>query len=178
LRRKGVGEREVVFEAGKMLASIAVEMRKSLQQAAAEDLARYRRRLIALVEQLEREDVAVCGRFVLDPSSVGKKGSPEAQAILTELWLDLFRAAASARDTPAKRVGQEGLNAKDTVALVSAMRREGASDADLEVLSDDNRMKRAPAKQRCSIAKALWRATDSLAPAAAERVTVVLVRVE
>lgn len=177
LRRKGVGEQEVLLEARKMLASMAMEMRKNMQQAPADDLARYRKTLTALIEQLEREDVEVCGQFAIDPSSIKGTGAAERQAAMKDLSFALFRAAAAARDTPARRVPQAELNAKDAAALISAMRREGISDSDLEVLADDKRMKRAPARQRCSIAKALWHAADSLPPAAAERATLVLIGV-
>lgn len=174
LRRKGVREQEVVFEGRKLLASMVFEMKKSLQQAPADDLARYRK---AKIGQLEKESVETCERFIVKAGSLEETPSPEMQAALMNMTTALFQAAAGARDKPVKRALSPKLSEKDRIALSSAMRKQGLSETELVLFSDERRLKMATARQRCSVDNALWRATDSLDAGSAERVTAMLVRV-
>ncbi len=177
LRRKGVDEQEVVFEGSKLLGSMIFEMKKRLQQAPAESLARYRKSRIAVVDQLEKESVEACGQFIIKAGSLDQTPSRELQAIFATMTTVLFQAAAEARDRPVKRALSSGLSANDRATLLSAMRKQGLDDTELALFSDQRRLKMATASQRCSVDKALWRATDSLDAGPAERITLTLLRV-
>ncbi|MBB4098511.1 hypothetical protein [Sphingomonas kyeonggiensis] len=141
-------------------------------QAPHGDLNLYRQMEIQLVETMQQEDVRLCGQYVMGTLKPGTHYPPRTAERLIETAAAWITASAGGRDHPANRKIPKGeVSEADAVALVTEMRRVGASQADLDVWTDPARLARARPEQQCAIGLHLLNGIVELPHERSDRVT-------
>lgn len=141
-------------------------------QAPHGDLNLYRQMEIQLVETMQQEDIRLCGQYVMGTLKPGTHYPPRTAERLIETAAAWITASAGGRDHPANRKIPKGeVSEADAVALVTEMRRVGASQADLDVWTDPARLARARPEQQCAIGLHLLNGIVELPHERSDRVT-------
>ncbi|MFS2109674.1 hypothetical protein ACCC88_08305 [Sphingomonas sp. Sphisp140] len=170
--REGATREQIGRESFAWMRASTLRHRDEFVQAPHGDLNLYRQMEIQLIETLQQRDVALCDRYVMGTITSGGIYSPEVSERLVELAAAQITTSAAGRDKPVHRkVPRKEIARPDAVALVTAMRRGGMSQFDLETWGDAARMARARPEKRCAIGLHVLRGITSLPHEQGDRIT-------
>jgi hypothetical protein len=146
-----------------------------LAQAPHAKLAAFNAAERRLLEGLEADDVMLCGRYIMRGFAPGDEIPPRARGALSEMGTAQWRASAAGRDWPADRKVSVNLSSADSAALVTAMRKQGMSDKDLQIFATPPLLARAEPWRQCALGKWLIAAIGQLPADQSDRVAAWLI---
>lgn len=168
----GVPDREVV-------AAIQTEMRAYtgrqapfVASAPGADVLAVLRTEEAVIQHLQRTDVAMCAAFAMTGLEIGYRPDAPLQALLDTAAAARLKAARAGQDDPQDR--QEPAQA-DFLALYASMQAAGVPEAHLQQFFGEG-MDGAPARQQCDVTTAFYGAILAQPTARAEQVAAYVIK--
>ena len=125
-----------------------------------------------LVSTLQRTDVNLCARFIVEGLNPGTRPPPEATAILGRIGVMQIQASRAGEMGPG--APRPDLNEQEAAVFFRAI--ESRSPSLSRLLADERALAAAPPAQQCAAGLAIYETVTGLPPDAAAKATVTLIR--
>lgn len=166
-------------DSGNLRLSAQAEMRTFLRahlddaaQAPSANLTEFRRTQVAALEAMQRESTERCAQAMMGNVDIATPPSDAAVTAMTAMVTAQVRAAAAGARSPAGR--PTTARDADSRALFDGMRRNGASDADIERFVGPAGLGGASPADQCRIGLSFARGLQAMPTDAADRITAVI----